>query len=235
MKKTDYSDDLYLEIKAYVRDYARISFNLLRRKFGVKTTAAYSIMDRLKSEGIIVPLENGRHKVVCLSEKGTRAELASDEKVSKWSGHNFKPGRPAIYEDAEDLWIECCEYFQWVEDNPILEEHVAFCGTLDMFGYHETTIPKYRPMIIEGLANHLGISKMQWHRMAEGRGEEFSRVKERADNIIYSTNFALAAAGLINANLISRQLGLMNKMDVYIENNSNEGKKTLQDFYNKKV
>ena len=32
-----------------------------------------------------------------------------------------KHGRNKLFADAETLWDACCEYFQWVEDNPLWE------------------------------------------------------------------------------------------------------------------
>ena len=33
-------------------------------------------------------------------------------------------GRNPIFETPEQLWVAACEYFQWVENNPLLEEKI---------------------------------------------------------------------------------------------------------------
>ena len=37
------------------------------------------------------------------------------------SSHGAKPK----FENPDDLWSACCEYFDWVHDNPLFEDKVT--------------------------------------------------------------------------------------------------------------
>ena len=68
-----------------------------------------------------------------------------------------------------------------------------------------------RAMTVAGLCIFLDISQQAWgeYRMREGFGEVTSRV----DNIIRTQKFEGASAGLLNANIIARDLGLSEKIN----------------------
>jgi hypothetical protein len=111
-------------------------------------------------------------------------------------------GRNPIFQDAEQLWDACQQYFQWVEDNPLLEEKVFHtAGTITT---HDSN--KMRAMTIGGLCIFIGISQQAWsgYRQKEGFVEVITRVEE----IIRTQKFEGAAAELLNPNIIARDLGL---------------------------
>lgn len=111
-------------------------------------------------------------------------------------------GRNPIFSDPEDLWDASCEYFQWVEDNPLQEEKLfAYQGDIT-----RATISKMRAMTLDGLCLFLDIGLKTFSDYREKEG--FSRVIMRVENIIRSQKFAGAAADLLNANIIARDLGL---------------------------
>lgn len=116
-----------------------------------------------------------------------------------------KHGRDKLFESPDVLWEACCEYFQWVEDNPLWENKVAqFQGTpIDM------PVAKMRAMTIAGLCLFLDINRATWNEWRNS--DDFSEVVTRVDEVIYSQKFAGAAADLLNANIISRDLGLSDK------------------------
>lgn len=116
-------------------------------------------------------------------------------------------GRSPIFASADDLWAACVEYFQWVEDNPLKEEKV-FNGK---DGIVRADIAKMRAMTIAGLCIFLDIDRKTWVAYA-GR-PDFSPITTRAEEIIYSQKFAGAAADLLNANIIARDLGLADKSE----------------------
>lgn len=111
-------------------------------------------------------------------------------------------GRDLIFKDPETLWAACVEYFEWVEENP-LHEAQAFayqgCVTIE-------SLPKMRAMTIAGLCIFLDINQSTWFDYA--KREDFSEVTTRAEEIIRDQKFSGAAAGLLNANIIARDLGL---------------------------
>ena len=112
-------------------------------------------------------------------------------------------GRKPAFETAEDLWDACLQYFQWVEENPLQEEKVFHSqGEIT-----KTTINKMRAMTLDGLLLFIGITDQTWYNY-EDRGDDFLEVIETVEKVIRSQKFAGAAADLLNANIIARDLGL---------------------------
>jgi hypothetical protein len=116
-------------------------------------------------------------------------------------------GRSPIFAASDDLWNACLEYFEWVDANP-LKETRAF-GSKD--GPQTIELPKMRAMTIVGLCLFLNISRNTWRSYREK--EEFSGTVERVDAIIRTQKFQGAAADLLNANIIARDLGLADKQE----------------------
>lgn len=119
-----------------------------------------------------------------------------------------KHGRNKIFASAELLWEACCEYFEWVEANPLYEDKVSFFQGVPT---HDT-IEKMRAMTIGGLCIFLDIDRSTWS--AWKTDDDFSRVVARAERVIYEQKFTGAAADLLNPNIIARDLGLSDKQEV---------------------
>lgn len=118
-----------------------------------------------------------------------------------------KHGRDRLFESPEKLWDACCEYFQWVEENPLYEsETVKFQGEASL-----VDVPKMRAMTKAGLCLFLDIDESTWDLYC--KREDFIGVTTRAERVIYSQKFAGAAADLLNANIIARDLGLSDKTE----------------------
>ena len=117
-------------------------------------------------------------------------------------------GRKPIFADPDQLWEACCEYFEWVEANPLREEKV-FNGK---DGIVRAEVAKARAMTVEGLCLFLDIAKPTWaeYRKREGFEEAVARV----DDVIRTQKFEGAAAGLLNGNIIARDLGLSDKQEL---------------------
>lgn len=119
-----------------------------------------------------------------------------------------KHGRDKLFASAEALWEACCEYFQWVEDNPLWEmKPFAYQGVVV-----QEPVAKMRAMTIGGLCIFLDIDETTWR--AWRSIEDFSMVVSRAEAIIYQQKFTGAAAELLNPNIIARDLGLAEKREV---------------------
>jgi len=117
-------------------------------------------------------------------------------------------GRGKIFETQEQLWDASCEYFQWVEDNPLYEAKAfSFKGESWI-----ESLPKMRAMTIQGLCFFLGID--QDTLLAYGNREDFIGVVREIKGVIYDQKFAGASADLLNANIIARDLGLIDKKDL---------------------
>jgi hypothetical protein len=119
-----------------------------------------------------------------------------------------KHGRDLIFTSSDILWTACCEYFVWVDDNPLQEvKAFAFQGIVT-----QESIPKMRAMTIDGLCLFLDISTDTWKLYTDR--EDFIGVTRKAENVIRSQKFSGAAADLLNANIIARDLGLTDKKDI---------------------
>lgn len=117
-------------------------------------------------------------------------------------------GRDKIFADKDILQEACHEYFDWVEANPLIETK-AFHSQGEIT-YAE--IPKMRAMTLGGLCLFLGISDDTWRLYRER--EDFIGVIKKVEQAIYEQKFTGAAADLLNANIIARDLGLSDKQEV---------------------
>lgn len=116
-------------------------------------------------------------------------------------------GRDLIFSTPEVLWNACIEYFQWVDDNPLLEAQAfAYQGEIT-----QAALPKMRAMTKEGLCLFLGIgtSTLEDYKSRQ----DFSVVIMRIEMVLRDQKFSGAAAGLLNPNIIARDLGLRDKTD----------------------
>jgi len=114
-------------------------------------------------------------------------------------------GRELIFKSPEKLLEACEEYFQWVEDNPLVEEK-AFASQGKLL---KTGMNKLRAMTLDGLLLFLDIDENTWYEYKKRSG--FKEVCTRVSKIIYNQKFTGAAAGLFEHNIIAAELGLKNK------------------------
>jgi hypothetical protein len=113
-----------------------------------------------------------------------------------------KHGRDKIFASADLLWEACLEYFQWVEDHPLFEYKSYLFQGVPV----QDQIPKMRAMTIQGLCLFLDVEDRTWREWRTN--EDFYPVIARAEKVIYMQKFAGAAADMLNANIIARDLGL---------------------------
>lgn len=113
-----------------------------------------------------------------------------------------KHGRDKLFSSAEALWEACCEYFEWVEANPLWEmKPFAYQGVVT-----QEPVAKMRAMTLDGLSLFLDIDCETWRRWRSD--EDFCGVVSRAEQVIRDQKFSGAAAELLNPNIIARDLGL---------------------------
>lgn len=114
-------------------------------------------------------------------------------------------GRKPIFSDPDVLFDACLEYFQWVDENPLMSaEPVKFQGVGDLMH-----VPKMRAMSIVGLCNFLDIGRSTW---ADYRARpDFSGICDRVEAVIYQQKFEGAAADMLNVAIIARELGIGEK------------------------
>jgi hypothetical protein len=116
------------------------------------------------------------------------------------------------------------EYFQWVEEHPLQAVELSkYKGEADLI-----EVPKMRAMTIIGFCNFINISKDTWANYKAD--DEFKETCERIQSIIYQQKFEGAAADLLNASIIARELSLKEHTD----HSSEDGTMTpgnFNDFY----
>ena len=99
----------------------------------------------------------------------------------------FTPGTEKKYA-PDELWVKAVEYFKWVEDN------------------------KMRAMTITEFCVFAGITSQTFFNYE--KEQAYFDITARIRDIIYSQKFTGAAAGLLESNIIARELGLADKQEI---------------------
>lgn len=151
--------------------------------------------------------------------------------VDKRLGNQFwraraKHGRDKIFKTPEQLWNAACEYFDWVEENPLWETKSYQYQGVPV----QDTIPKMRAMTLEGICLFLHVNTKYFYDFEGGldlstqEGKDFSEIISKIKEIIRNQKFSGAAADLLNANIIARDLGLRDKSE--LDHKSSDGSMT---------
>lgn len=114
-----------------------------------------------------------------------------------------KHGRDKLFQDPELLWAQALEYFDWCYQNPLIS--VEYYGKDAV----ECNVPKMRAFTYSGLCNFLDCHMETFHSLKENK--DFSDVYARICRIVYTQKLEGAAAGFLNASIIARDLGLVDK------------------------
>lgn len=113
------------------------------------------------------------------------------------------------FKTPEQLWEACCEYFAWVEANPLFEvKAFAYQGVVT-----QEPVAKMRAMTLGGLCYFLRISDETWRNWRKDRADLLG-VMDEAERVIYEQKFTGAAADLLNPNIIARDLGLADRKEL---------------------
>ena len=137
-----------------------------------------------------------------------------------------KHGRDKIFETPQTLWDEACIFFEWCDKNPLIEQKAFGTGK-------KLNLNKMRAYTMQGLCYFLKIGTSTYNDYKHR--EEFKEVIEQIEQVLFTQKFQGAAAGLLNANIISRDLGLKDASDVTTDGESlNNGFAELMGRINKK-
>jgi len=126
-----------------------------------------------------------------------------------WKARLFS-GRAKIFEKPEDLANAIAAYFSDVESNPLYETQLIKLkgeGGKEMVKSFKRTLA--RCTTVEGLCIWLGITLPTF--LEYEKRKEFTNVITCAREIMYERKLEGAAAGLYNASIIARDLGLADK------------------------
>jgi len=124
-----------------------------------------------------------------------------------------KHGRDKLFASSELLWDAACEYFQWCTKTPLHKsEAFAYQGKIKL-----KSVPMMRAMTMGQLCFYLHCNEAYFRQfksnITEGN-KDYSTVIHDIEQVVYSQKFQGAAAGLLNANIIARDLGLSEKSDI---------------------
>lgn len=150
------------------------------------------------------------------------SEETEDKKVDKRIGNQFwklraKHGRDKLFETPQLLWDAACEYFEWCDENPLKEQKAfAYQGKIS-----KTELYKMRAYTLTGLCLYLDCTDAYFRAFKSQErkdGKDFITVIEKIEKTIYTQKFTGAAADLLNANIIARDLGLSDKIEASTKN-----------------
>lgn len=161
------------------------------------------------------------------SERKLEASEAEADEVWDYgdqsAGRLWSKGQPPwkrtfnqrIAKNGEEIWDVACDYFLWVESNPLRElKAMNVDSTLT-----KVSLPKMRAMTIEGLTVFMGITRDTWNKW--GKTElhpDLADVVQIINTIIREQKFTGASADLFNASIIKADLGLADKVEQTTQN-----------------
>lgn len=126
-----------------------------------------------------------------------------------------KHGREKLFATPQIMWEAAAEYFAWCEENPLIE--IDFKGK----DAERVEIPKMRAFTFQGLTSYLDCNTYYFNEFeanikgkTDDLSKDFSKVIIRIRETLYNQKFTGAAAGFLNANIISRDLGLLDKKEI---------------------
>ena len=151
---------------------------------------------------------------------GNNAVLFKFDTMGAPIGNKFwklrlKHGRNCAIETAEELWENFEEYYEWYEENPLIEQQLIKTKIeRDRESVNSYNCNKMRAMTKESFALACGLSGWDVINSYRDRGNDFMEVITRIEKYIYSQKFEGASAGLLNPNIIARDLGLKDNQDI---------------------
>lgn len=130
-----------------------------------------------------------------------------------------KHGRDMLFSSPELLWEAASEYFEWCEDNPLMdhEAKVVSNGGGEGSSVEIVQIPKKRVFTLHGLCLYLGCNTdyfKHFRNQERAKREDFSPIMKAIEQTIYDQKYTGAASGLFNANIIARDLGLTDNQKI---------------------
>jgi hypothetical protein len=133
-----------------------------------------------------------------------------------------KHGRDKLFATPELLWDAACEYFEWCEANPLYKSEAKTVNIGDFKSKVEIVeLPLLRAFTIHGLCRYWDCNTVYLNQFeasladkTDDLSKDFSKVVTRVRDILYEQKFSGAASGLLNPNIIARDLGLADKKEL---------------------
>ncbi len=137
----------------------------------------------------------------------------SFQKGNTYHEYRKKIGRERIFSSPDELLQKCIEYFQWVDENPLKKpEIVKYKEHAELM-----EVPVCRAYTKARLADFCQVSCYNTIAEYKKYSDDFSKVITYVEGKIYNQKFENAAAGLLNSNIISRDLGLRDEVNQTVD------------------
>lgn len=122
-----------------------------------------------------------------------------------------KHGRNRIIKDAKTLADASDEYFEWCVDNPIIE--------IDFRGKELARVELPHPRVFQKgeLARFCHVCEWDVINNLREVNKDFVQVITRIEGIIRDQKYTHAVVGMFNSNIVARDLGLVDKKDVAVD------------------
>lgn len=129
-----------------------------------------------------------------------------------------------IFEDPKLTLKGIENYFDWCDNSPLYEAKIE----LYRGNWQSGNIPHMRAYTKQGCCAFIGVSVAQWDSWRAGRemkagevpvsvkqpvADKIAAILEWAETIMYEQKFTGAAAGLLNAGIVSRELKLSDRVE----------------------
>lgn len=143
--------------------------------------------------------------------------MALEEGNQLWKLRN-KHGRDKLFETPELMWEAACEYFQWVDEHPFIEAKpmVVSNGGNSGSSIEMAEIEVKRPYTLQALCLYMGCASSYFRSFKSSERAnkaDFLTVISEIEETIYNQKYEGAASGFFNANIISRDLGLIDRKE----------------------
>lgn len=118
----------------------------------------------------------------------------------------LKHGRSCEIETPEELWENYIEYCKFLEENPLYEQDFVGKDAIEVYKR------KLRAQTKDGFALACGLSG--WEIIKDWKERKgFSEIITRIEKYIFNQKFEGASSGLLQQNIIARDLGLVDKKE----------------------
>lgn len=160
--------------------------------------------------------------------------MAEEKKRNKFpKGNEFWKnritiGRPKFFETPDSLLDAAIKYFRWAKKHPWTKNELIKSGP---YAGKALGVPVARPLTLAGFCVYHGTNSKYFNDLKDGlkgkvdeASSAFSEVIAYIEETIRTQKFEGAAIGAFNANIISRDLGLIERKDITTDDQSiNEG------------
>jgi hypothetical protein len=119
-----------------------------------------------------------------------------------------KHGRDKLFASPDLLWEAASEYFEATDKRKWIKK--------DWVGKDANEVEREcdTPYTLSGMCLYFDCSRQWWNEFKDAKHSDFFEVIARIENIMNTQKFEGAAVGAFNANIISRDLGLIDRQDI---------------------